>query len=160
MYPAGECPQYMMSSGCFAVLVWALLIATIVAPNAFEYFLKKAFQGKPRSGIEMFVIKAEGPHHTGMHFEIADVLHGLHLDVMEAKTESDGKTVFGTWLVQTTDRADELDKDKINEIEHMIKEAVNCEDTQISISATVFGLNKAEFIFESQSSQKSLPMFQ
>jgi len=68
-----------------------------------------------------------------MHFEIADVLHSLHLDVIEAKTESDGVTVFGTWLVQVTDLADELDADKISEIKHMIKEAVNCEDTQISI---------------------------
>merc|ERR1719187_1323963 len=99
----------------------------------------------PSSGLDVFLIKAEGPHHTGMHFEVADVLHGLHLDVIEAKTESDGKTVFGNWLVQTTDLADELDKDKIVEIEHMIKEAVNSEDTQISISLTVSGLQKSMF---------------
>jgi len=136
------CNAYLMSEEVFAVVVWALLLATIVAPSAFSYVLKKAFAGKTRSGIEQFMIKAEGPHHTGMHFEIADVLHSLHLDVIEAKTESDGVTVFGTWMVQVTDLADELDIDKIHEIEHMIKEAVNCEDTQISIGLTETGLQK------------------
>jgi len=137
-----DCEQHLMSEKVFAVVVWALLLATIVAPNAFSYVLKKAFAGKTRSGIEQFTIKAEGPHHTGMHFEIADVLHSLHLDVIEAKTESDGVTVFGSWMVQVTDRADELDLDKIHEIEHMIKEAVNCEDTQISIGLAESHLTK------------------
>merc|ERR1719204_2322331 len=137
-----SCDQYLMSEKVFAIVVWALLLATIVAPTAFSWVLKKAFAGKARSGIEQFMIKAEGPHHTGMHFEIADVLHSLHLDVIEAKTESDGVTVFGTWMVQVTDLADELDIDKIHEIEHMIKEAVNCEDTQISIGLTDSTLQK------------------
>jgi len=137
-----KCETFMLSPEGFSVVVWALLLATIVAPNAFAWVLKKAFAGKPRSGIEQFLIKAEGPHHTGMYFEIADVLHSLHLDVVEAKTESDGHTVFGTWLVQTTDLADELDKDKIHEIEHMIKEAVNSPDTQISCSLGMHALTK------------------
>jgi len=48
----GSCKKFLMSEGCFAVVVWALLFATIMAPNAFQYVLKKAFAGKTRSGIE------------------------------------------------------------------------------------------------------------
>merc|ERR1719320_215220 len=157
----GSCETYLMSESCFAVVVWALLLATIMAPNAFQYVLKKAFAGKTRSGIEQFMIKAEGPHHTGMHFEIADVLHSLHLDVIEAKTESDGVTVFGTWMVQVTDLADELDVEKITEIVHMIKEAVNCEDTQISISSAdtiIQRRNTSQFSFDVNKQESAILM--
>jgi len=129
-----ECANHLMTERTFAVVVWALLLATVVAPNAFHWVLMRAFAGKPKSGINQFMIKAEGPHHTGMHFEIADVLHSLHLDVIETNTESDGITSFGTWVVQTTEQTAELDHEKIHEIEHMLKEAVNSTEAQILIT--------------------------
>jgi len=131
---AALCDESMLSEDAFAVVVWSHLICLIVAPNAFEWVLKRAFRNKQRSGISRFKIKAEGPYHRGVNFEIMDVLHNMHLDVLEAKMECDNEVACGEWTVEVTDKTDELDVDKIHEVEHEIQEAINDDETQITIS--------------------------
>merc|ERR1719461_1408737 len=110
-----------------------MLIATVIAPACFSYVLHHKFKDKPRSGVTRFKIEASGKHHTGMTFEIADVLHALHLDIVEVKVNTDGTTDHSVWDVEVTELADELDHEKIHELEKEIVEAIGDPSTQISL---------------------------
>jgi len=116
----------------YAIIVWALLIAVIIAPIAFKYVLQKSFKHSIKSGVKWFTIKAEAKHHTGVHFEVVDVLHNLKLDILEAKVETDGDTDCSEFIVGVSGD-DNLDKDKIHEILHDIREAVGDTNAQIQL---------------------------
>ena len=116
----------------YAILVWALLIAVIIAPIAFKYVLQNSFKQRIKSGVKWFTIKAEAKHHTGVHFEVVDVLHNLKLDILEAKVETDGDTDCSEFIVGVSGN-DNLDKDKIHEILHDIREAVGDTNAQIQL---------------------------
>eukprot|EP01083_Nonionella_stella_P093718 262717_1 len=113
----------LIDDDLYAIVVWALLIAVIIAPIAFGSVLQNAFKQNTQSGIKWFKIKAEAKHHTGVHFEVVDVLHNLKLDILEAKVETDGDTDCSEFIVGVGGD-DCLDNDKVHEILHDIREAV------------------------------------
>lgn len=109
----------------YAIIIWALLLCVIGAPIGFNYVLKKAFAEKPKSGIHSFTLHAEGAHHTGMHYEIADALHHEGLDVLESKMETDGETDFCEFTVRVSQEDEDIDHEKIHEIRHTIMDSLN-----------------------------------
>jgi len=130
----------LISAELYATIVWALLLAVIAAPIAFGYVLKKKQQRERKAricgggaGVKLFTIKAEARHHTGVHFEIVDVLHNLKLDILEAKVETDGDTDCSEFIVGVSGHNDFLDVDKISEILHDIREAVGDTEAQVQL---------------------------
>lgn len=79
--------------------------------------------------IGHLTLQIEGHHHTGLHFELVDVLHNLRLDILEAKVETDGDVDAVEFTVAVADG--ELDGDKIEEITRDLKEAVGDLSTQV-----------------------------
>jgi len=120
----------LLTDELYAIIVWALLISVIIAPMAFKYVLQISFKQQMKSGIKWFRIKAEAKHHTGVHFEVVDVLHNLKLDILEAKVETDGDTDASEFIVGVSDDGD-LDAEKIHDILHDIREAIG--DTQAQV---------------------------
>jgi len=128
----------LMSEGQYAVVVWALLIAVIVAPMAFGYVLRRKERAEGMrnggEGVKWFTIKAECGHHTGVHFEVVDVLHNLKLDILEAKVETDGDTDCSEFVVGVGGKnSDFLSRDKMEEILHDIREAVGDTEAQVQL---------------------------
>lgn len=128
----------LIDSKMYAVVVWALLIAVIVAPMAFGYVLSRRERaegkkyGADGGGVKWFGIKAECGHHTGVHFEVVDVLHNLKLDILEAKVETDGDTDCSEFVVGVGGKSNDfLSRDKIAEILHDIREAVGDTEAQV-----------------------------
>lgn len=100
----------------FAIVIWALLWATIVTPILFgpvlyDYIIeqfKKGGDGEARaarigggsySGESTFIIRLTASHRMGMVREICDALHSEGLDVLQSNTESDGIVSTGTFVV-------------------------------------------------------------
>lgn len=104
-----------LSDEGFAVVVWSLLWATIIAPMIFstvlqQYVLQQfssgeGFKRAPRigggsfSGESTFIVRLTGNHHLGMVREICDALHSQGLDVLQSSTETDGIVATGTFVV-------------------------------------------------------------
>lgn len=100
----------------YAVIVWALLWATILAPMVFssvlQSFVLSQFKhglgntraprigGGSFSGESSFIIRLTGAHHVGMVREICDTLSSQGLDVVQSSTETDGIVSTGTFIVQ------------------------------------------------------------
>ena len=120
---------FMMSKDVYVSVMWALLIATVVAPVVFRRVLVQSFKNNVKSGIREFTVRMQGHHHTGVLHEVCDVLHSLGLDVCSAHVETDGVTDIETFLVKIRgdDPNDDLSADKMDEIRHSILEAMNSE---------------------------------
>jgi len=128
----------LLDKALYAAVVWALLIAVIVAPMAFGYVLGRKQRAEtarlnPGDGVKWFTIKAEAKHHTGVHFEVVDVLHNLKLDILEAKVETDGDTDCSEFVVGVGGKNDFLSRDKIGEILHDIREAVGDTEAMVQL---------------------------
>ena len=124
-----ESGERMMSRDVYVAVMWALLIATVVAPVTFRHVLLQSFKNEFKSGIRKFTVRMQGHHHTGVLHEVCDVLHSLGLDVCSAHVETDGDVDIETFLVRIRgdDPNDDLSKDKMDEIRHELLEAMNSE---------------------------------
>ena len=126
----------LLSNEGFAIMVWALLISTICAPPCFNYalreFMKKrrhrrsfSIGGSRHRGEKKFIVRCAGHHHTGVLHEICNVMHAAGLDVIEANVETDGDIDMDTFVVATRGETGDLSDDKIEEISHSIREAID-----------------------------------
>jgi len=104
----------MLEDNEYAVVVWALLWATLIAPMAFGKTLKAYtfFQfekegqqrssmigGNALSGESSFVIRYFGLHHVGLVREVCESLHKAGFDVKKCITEKSGRYGMGTFMV-------------------------------------------------------------
>lgn len=104
----------MLSDSEYAIVIWALLWATVVAPMSFDKVLKKfindeyARKGTTRasriggdafSGESSFVIRYFGKNQLGMVREMIESLHVLGFDVKRSVTENNGHFGMGTFEV-------------------------------------------------------------
>lgn len=129
----------LLSKGAYAIVVWALLLSTIVAPLMFGYLLarkmsrtrlRRSMSIGRRTAQNTFQIRLEGHHHTGLLHEVVDCLNGMMLDVLEASVESDGHVDAALFVVKPRSEG-EVTEEKIAEIKHTVLDAVNDESCQV-----------------------------
>ena len=141
--PRAGLQPFMLAADTYAALVWAMLWSTILAPVIFNPVLKSFM--KKRGALERantiggnlksqagqrFVMRLVGQHHTGILHEVMDVLHACELDVLEANAESDDVIDVDRFVVVPRVGGD-LDDEKLDEIAHRVKEAINDDESQV-----------------------------
>lgn len=95
----------------YAVIVWALLWATMIAPLAFNQtlksFIKQQYElvgvtrsdqigGDKFSGASSFIIRYAGIYQVDMVKEVCESLHALGLDIRKCVVENQGEYGVGT----------------------------------------------------------------
>jgi len=141
--PATGMKPFMLSDKTYAALVWAMLWSTVLAPLIFNPVLKgfmrrrgaleraKSIGGNLASQAgQRFVMRLVGQHHTGILHEVMDVLHACELDVIEAHAESDDVIDVDRFVVMPRMGGD-FDNEKLDEIAHRVKEAINDDESQV-----------------------------
>lgn len=104
----------MIEQNEYAIVVWALVWATIVAPLAFDKVLKifvadqyvksgpsraTRIGGNKFTGQSTFILRYFGLHHIGMVREVCECLHAEGFDVKKSITENNGEFGMGTFEI-------------------------------------------------------------
>jgi Kef-type K+ transport system membrane component KefB len=104
----------MIAQSEYAIVVWALIWATIVAPLAFDKVLKNFVSdqyvkdgprratrigGNKFTGESTFILRYFGLHHIGMVREVCECLHAEGFDVKKSITENNGEFGMGTFEI-------------------------------------------------------------
>lgn len=138
----------MLGEDAYAVVVWALLISTVVAPFTFRWALRRRLDAqyeeivkrkssgvhRAPSGDNRFQIRLVTHHKTGLLHEVCYELFAAGMDVLEAFVESDGTVDVEVLTVRprAQDGKTLLDQEKLQEVLHCVLDAVNDPSAQIA----------------------------
>lgn len=144
MVPRGEF-AYLIAQRCYSdliidketysVLVWALVIATVIAPFVFSFVLKRKLSKRELSEYSGFQIQISGHHHTGVLREICEILHNEAFDVIQARMESDGQVDVEIFVVAPRGGTNvDIDPATLAHFKHHLAEALDDENAQVEVS--------------------------
>lgn len=124
----------MLSEDAFSIVIWALVLATVVAPFGFKHVLMKKLSKKVLSEYTAFQIKISGHHHSGVLREVCQFLHDESYDVLQARMETDGEVDVETFFVRPRGGTKvDTAPATLKHFKHHLLEALDDEDAQVDI---------------------------
>lgn len=145
-------PVYMLSEQAYAAVVWALVMATIIAPFGFKFALKIFDKATPQVRSDFiggslekyarsaFMIRIAGRYSPGLQRELLSTLHNEGVDVLDAQITSvraddtpdaDIELFYDSFTVLSRGKKKDFDTEKLEEIHHALSEVLNDADGQI-----------------------------
>lgn len=145
MVPRGEF-AYLIAQRCFsagmidkqgyAVLVWALVLATVIAPFGFRFVLMRKMAKKTLSKYCAFQIQITGSHHTGVLREICECLHEEAFDVIQARMETDGEVDVEIFIVAPRGGTQvDIDPATLAHFKSHLTETLDDDNAQVEVTA-------------------------